>query len=317
MTQQILLVGDDQFSALISQQVRGLETLSVAVAESAGQAEQQMLNAAPDLVIGQAGLFNHYSITKQYRQHQQLTGIYVVLVEDCPDWPLSEILLPLQRTASALEAGADAYVWLGDDMTQTLTRRLLQLQVKRGLERSRIQRELQRANSWLSAIALIDSLTQLRNRRALDIDLPQRIKMAHSRGYALSLMMLDVDYFKRVNDQYGHLAGDQVLQQLAERLNQNMRFYDTVFRYGGEEFVLILNKTQAEEARLIGQRLCRLIAAEPFALDAHPALTISVSIGVACLESRDDPQGQALLRRADQNLFLAKAQGRNRVVLDQ
>ena len=173
MTHQILLVGDDHFSTLISREVRGLETLAVKFSSSVGHAERQMLTITPDLVIGQAGLFHHYSITQQYRQHQQLTGIYVVLVEDCPNWQSGEVFIPLQRTASALELGADAYVWLAKDENQSMTRRLLQLQVKRGLERARIHRDLQRANSWLSAIALIDSLTQLHNRRALDIELPQ------------------------------------------------------------------------------------------------------------------------------------------------
>ena len=316
MTHQILLVGDSNFSRLIAQQVRGLETLSVDVSSSAGQAEQQMLTATPDLVIGQAGLFKHYSITKQYRQHQQLMGVYIVLVEDAPGWEITQVLPSLQHTVSALESGADAYVWLGDDATQRATQRLLQLQVKQGLERAKIQRDLQRANSWLSAIALIDSLTQLRNRRALDIELPQQIQTAHSRGYDLSLMMLDVDHFKQVNDQHGHLVGDQVLQQMAERLSRNMRFYDTAFRYGGEEFVLILNKTHAEEARRVGQRLCHLIASEPFSVQADAPLSISISIGVSCLEARDDGRGQALLYRADQNLLLAKARGRNRVVSD-
>ncbi len=315
MTHQILLVGDDDFSTLITQQVRGLETLSLNVSSSADQAERQMLASAPDLVIGQAGLFSQYSIAKQYRQHQQLTGIYVVLVEHCPDWQSSAILPPLQRTASALESGADAYVWLGENDAHRVTRRLLQLQVKQGLERAKVQRELQRANSWLSAIALVDSLTQLHNRRALDIELPQQITTAHSRGYDLSLMMLDVDYFKQVNDQYGHLAGDQVLQQLAERLSRNMRFYDTVFRYGGEEFVLILNQTHAEEARAIGQRICNLVTSEPFVIRNQPLLSISVSIGVACLSARDDHRGRDLLDRADQSLLQAKSQGRNQVVM--
>ncbi|MEL6137965.1 MAG: GGDEF domain-containing protein [Cyanobacteria bacterium J06628_6] len=316
MTHQILLVGDAQFSSLINQQVRGIETLSVNMSTSADQAERQMMASAPDLVIGQAGLFDRYSIAEQYRQHPQLTGMYVVLVEDQPSWDTLSVLPPLQKTAAALESGADAYVWLANDSeTGPITQRLLQLQVKQGLERARAHRDLQRTNRWLSAIALVDSLTQLSNRRALDIELPQQIKMAQSRGYELSVMMLDIDHFKGVNDRYGHQVGDQVLQQLAERLSQNMRFYDTAYRYGGEEFALILNKTGVDEARAIGQRLCQLIATEPFTIGQHLAVSTSVSIGVSCLQVGDDLQGRTLIMRADQNLLAAKKRGRNQVAV--
>ncbi|NEP18148.1 MAG: GGDEF domain-containing protein, partial [Leptolyngbya sp. SIO4C1] len=193
--------------------------------------------------------------------------------------------------------------------------RLLEAQVKSGLRRARLYRDLAQTNDWLSTIALIDSLTQIGNRRAFDIELPRQIHHARRRSLGLCLMMLDIDYFKEINDGYGHIIGDQVLQQLAEQLRGNMRFYDTPFRYGGEEFVVILSNTDVDEAHFIGQRLCNLIANRAFGVSAALNLKISVSIGIANLRPEDDPRGQSLLNRADQCLLKAKTGGRNQVVV--
>ena len=126
-------------------------------------------------------------------------------------------------------------------------------------------------------------------------------------------MMLDIDFFKDINDTYGHLVGDEVLKQLAERLRNNMRFYDIPFRYGGEEFVVILNDTDNQEAKTVGDRLCKTIASTPFVLESNLKLSISVSIGIACLWASDKISGYELIDRADQNLLRAKTLGRNRI----
>ncbi|GAB4476459.1 MAG: hypothetical protein OHK0037_38060 [Elainellaceae cyanobacterium] len=130
----------------------------------------------------------------------------------------------------------------------------------------------------------------------------------------ISLLMLDVDFFKTINDTYGHLVGDRALQLIASRLRHNLRFYDTPFRYGGEEFVIILSDTGNQEAEAIANRICRLISEQPFVIDDALDLTITISAGTASLLVQDDARGTSLLRRADQNLLRAKALGRNRVV---
>jgi two-component system cell cycle response regulator len=126
--------------------------------------------------------------------------------------------------------------------------------------------------------------------------------------------MLDVDFFKRINDTYGHLVGDAVLQLLSARLRHNLRFYDTPFRYGGEEFVILLSDTGHQEAAQIANRICQLINEQPFSIDESLDLNITISAGVATLQNRDDAKGHSLLQRADQRLLKAKALGRNRVV---
>ena len=198
--------------------------------------------------------------------------------------------------------------------------RLIQAHIHIGLNRAQRYRDLSRINDWLSAVALVDALTQLSNRRAFDMELPRQIKVARVKGKQLSLMVIDIDAFKSVNDRHGHLVGDDVLKQLARRLLANMRFYDAPFRYGGEEFVVTLNNTDIEEGKMIADRLRQSIERAPFKLemlaDGLEALEITVSIGLTQLIETDDDKGASFLHRADQNLLKAKANGRNQVICD-
>jgi two-component system cell cycle response regulator len=196
-----------------------------------------------------------------------------------------------------------------------LDQRRLYAHIWAGMRRVRNHRELVRTNDLLSAIALSDPLTELNNRRALEWELPRQVQNARSRNMPMSLIMLDVDFFKTINDNHGHLIGDRALQLISARLKHNLRFCDTPFRYGGEEFVIILNDTDADEAELVAQRLCRLIAAQPFAVGDSLDLSITISLGAATLQPHDDDRGNSLLKRADDNLLTAKSHGRNQVVV--
>jgi len=196
--------------------------------------------------------------------------------------------------------------------------RLIQAHLQVSLNRAQRYRNLSRINDWLSAVAMVDALTQISNRRAFDLELPNQIEMARIKEAPLSLMVLDIDYFKRINDRFGHLVGDEILRQLAQRLVADMRFYDTPFRFGGEEFIVTLSNTGATEAAAIANRLRETIASEPFQLvypaDELTTLSVTVSIGMAELTADDDAQGMSLIDRADKNLLRAKASGRNQVV---
>ncbi len=128
------------------------------------------------------------------------------------------------------------------------------------------------------------------------------------------MIILDVDHFKKVNDTHGHLVGDRILQVLCQRLRHNLRCQDTAFRYGGEEFVILLANTTDEEALLVARRLNRVVSDEPFALSNKLTINITISLGTACLQADDDEQGESLLNRADQCLLQAKNAGRNRVI---
>lgn len=159
--------------------------------------------------------------------------------------------------------------------------------------------------------ALTDSLTGAGNRIAMDTALYREKEVAKRYEQPLSIAMIDVDHFKQINDQYGHAAGDAVLQELVQRLAKNSRCADMIYRYGGEEFVILLTKTPLLGANIITERLRSLIADKPFH-HKQQAINVTVSIGLITLNTEDDLH--TLLDRADAALYQAKHQGRNRVV---
>jgi two-component system cell cycle response regulator len=324
MDASILVVGDESFLKNALQALDGLTALTVEIARNPGEAAPLIQAQQPDLLIVQAQQPGSLELCHQVKAQSRLAWIYCLLVDDGsvsqPQLHVAEH--PLEREIAALEAGADAYLHFNLNDTETRAEctispvqvRFLHAQIQAGLRQVHNHRELMRANDLLSAIALSDPLTELNNRRAFEWELPRQIHNARSRNVPISLLMLDVDFFKSINDTYGHIVGDRALQLISARLRYNLRFYDTPFRYGGEEFVIILSDTNAQEADLIAHRLCHLIADQPFAIDNSLDLNITISAGAASLLPEDDARGMSLLQRADQNLLKAKSLGRNRVV---
>lgn len=170
----------------------------------------------------------------------------------------------------------------------------------------RIRRQWERAAST-------DYLTGLANRLTLGQEGESRLSRARSHGDPLAIAVVDVDHFKQINDRYGHDVGDRALQHVAARLQGACRGNDLPARQGGEEFVIVFDRTEASQAHAAGERIRRAVEAVPFLADGQPR-TITVSIGVAALTSGDQ-QFQDLIRRADQALYAAKSGGRNRVEL--
>jgi two-component system cell cycle response regulator len=342
MDASILLIGSENFCRFLLDLVRKSSTLTIERATNPLEAMPLILAQQPDLILIQASQPDSLELCRLVKAQNRLAWIYCIVVDDPTGYPEADrpiahqgvnthnaqvtqaisqrwnYLAQLEQEIAALEAGADAYIWLStsdaEQMPHRLLHQLFQAQMQTGLRQVQTHRELMRTNDVLSAIALSDPLTSLNNRRAFEWELPRQIQNARNRGGVISLIMLDVDFFKSINDTYGHLAGDQVLKFLTARLHHNLRMYDTLFRYGGEEFVVILNKTDAQEAFLIANRLCQLISEQSFAIDEQIDLTVTISAGTATLSDDDDAKGMTLLQRADQCLLQAKAQGRNRVV---
>ena len=313
MDASILLIGDERFCSLLLDLIRKPKNLMIKTMADPLEAMSSILAQQPELIVVQATQEQSLALCEQIKAESRLAWIYCMVIEDQEqENPSAE----LELRATALETGADAYLSLPHAPVVQLRdrQRLLQAQIQAGLRQVETYRELMRTNDVLSAIALSDPLTSLNNRRAFEWELPRQIQNARSRSVPMSLIMLDVDFFKVINDTYGHLTGDQVLKFLAARLRHNLRIYDTPFRYGGEEFVIILNNTDAQEALRIATRICQLISEQPFAIDDRLDLTITISAGTATLQANDDAQGLELLHRADQYLLQAKSQGRNRVV---
>jgi len=163
-------------------------------------------------------------------------------------------------------------------------------------------------------MAVTDALTGLNNRRFLDHQLA--VAMArHNRGAAsFSLLLLDIDFFKRVNDTYGHDAGDEVIKEFARRLTLNVRAIDLPCRFGGEEFVVLMPETESADAVNIAERVRQQVAEAPFTLSDGRQLNVTVSVGVATSQGLGDSP-EALLKRADEGVYEAKTSGRNRVVI--
>ena len=171
----------------------------------------------------------------------------------------------------------------------------------------RSQLELERA-------ARLDYLTGICNRRAMQ-DLAQRaIASSRRHGTPLALMIIDVDHFKRINDQLGHQGGDRALVEAVSRIRDSLRSEDLVGRLGGEEFVVLMPNTDAQSALAAGERIRTAFTVQAMNIDGQ-ALPVTVSVGVAVMQA-EDQQFSQLLRRADHAMYAAKAAGRNRVMLD-
>jgi two-component system cell cycle response regulator len=163
----------------------------------------------------------------------------------------------------------------------------------------------------LEKLANFDSLTGLYNRRAILDKLNELINLANRYKEDFSLSMLDIDHFKKVNDRYGHLTGDEVLEKIAVLIRRNIRETDIVGRYGGEEFIIILPKTNLSSAWVVAERLRTIIEKTEMKDSAGNAFTITVSQGLVGWERDED--AASLISRADEALYKAKEKGRNRV----
>ncbi|GIZ11963.1 GGDEF domain-containing protein [Pseudomonas sp. NCCP-436] len=159
--------------------------------------------------------------------------------------------------------------------------------------------------------ALRDPLTNAGNRIAMDQALQREVDLARRNLHPLSLLMVDIDHFKSINDSYGHAMGDEVLKAIAQTLKSQLRNIDMVFRYGGEEFLILLSGTSREGAALVGERL-RMAAMQM--QDKHPELP-EVSISLGCASLLPGESADSLLRRADMALYVAKREGRNRLTM--
>ncbi|MRW87065.1 DUF484 family protein [Pseudoduganella sp. FT26W] len=175
------------------------------------------------------------------------------------------------------------------------------------------------SNEMLKYIGLTDSLTGVYNRRYIDRRLLEEIARARRQQYPISFMYIDIDHFKRVNDTVGHGGGDEVLREVAARIKNELRTSDALARFGGEEFVVLLIDANLESAAFVAERIRASVAGSMITLSPELQLSVTVSIGVACLEvgmAEGDPEviARNLIERADGLLYDAKENGRNRVI---
>jgi diguanylate cyclase (GGDEF)-like protein len=160
--------------------------------------------------------------------------------------------------------------------------------------------------------ALRDPLTDTGNRIAMDQTLEREIEMSRRHSQPLSLLMLDLDHFKQINDTYGHSAGDEVLKAVAASIKNQLRNVDMVFRFGGEEFLILLSNTSREAAAMVGERLRFAAQAQDYVAEGK---MIELTVSIGCSTLLPGESAESLLRRADSALYVAKREGRNRLAM--
>ena len=213
-----------------------------------------------------------------------------------------------RKLNQALEMGVNDYLTRPVDKNELVARVRTQLRKKRYSDRLRhnVQLSLE--------MAITDQLTGLHNRRYMARHLDNLVSSAARTAKPLAFLILDIDYFKAVNDGHGHDIGDEVLKEFANRISANVRGIDLACRYGGEEFVVVMPDTDMGLAYSIAERLRKSIETTPIVISRAPGkLNITISIGIAGTQGQGD-SAEALLHRADQALYSAKRNGRNRVV---
>ncbi len=212
----------------------------------------------------------------------------------------------MKRLVRALDLGVNDYLLRPIDENELKAR-------VHALLKRKIYQDMLRQNLQLSLeLAITDQLTGLYNRRYMETHLKGLVRKAEASGKPLSILMMDIDHFKKVNDTHGHAIGDEVLREFASRLQRNVRGLDLACRYGGEEFIVLMPETPAKFALMVAERLRQDVADLPFDTESGD-LDITISIGMATLVAENET-GEAMLKRADDALYEAKGGGRNRVV---
>lgn len=242
----------------------------------------------PDCLVIDAELpvDNGFQILEIIQQHNHKHFIPKVIISSEND---------RQTRIKAYEMGADDFIEKPIDMEEFIVR---------------IKRQLQRKSIFDQSV-LIDELTQVYNRRFLFDLFERQLKELERMGNPFSVALLDLDYFKTINDLYGHLVGDKVLESFAAFLKENIRSTDVVFRYGGEEFVILLPRTNDEEAKDVINRILARFKKIEFE-DQEKTFSVSFSAGVY-MASNPDEGSKEILKNADQALYEAKEKGRSRV----
>ena len=208
--------------------------------------------------------------------------------------------------AEGIEIGADDY------LVKPIEPKELLAKLRNGLTMRRLRAELEEKNRELARLASTDTLTELPNRRSFDHTLERELRGAKRYSDAVSLVLLDLDEFKSVNDRFGHGVGDEVLKEIGVRLRDACRAGDQVARIGGEEFALTLTRTDEYGAKAAAERTRLLVSETPFATSAGQ-LAITASLGIACAGGAIGYEARDLFKAADEALYQSKGEGRNRV----
>lgn len=244
--------------------------------------------------------FDPLRVCSQMRTIDQTRALPIILIADEKD---------RQQIVKALDLGVNDFIM------RPLERHELSARVNTQIRRQRYTVELRESLNSTMAMAVIDELTGLYNRRYFERHLSLMLGKSQEQDRDMAIMLLDIDYFKPVNDTYGHDVGDMVLKEFATRLQRNIRGVDLACRFGGEEFVVVMPDTDMRQAEHVAERVRSAMADEGFKVGVNGPLNITVSVGLA-INDLDNDTTETLTKRADIALYRAKRSGRNRVVSD-
>lgn len=278
------------------------DTHNVSILTDPAEAVFQMSGGEFELAIVSMSLdgFDPLRICSQIRTVDQTRSMPIILVADEQDRP---------RIVKALDLGVNDFIM------RPLERHELSARVKTQIRRQRYAAELRESLNSTMAMAVLDELTGLYNRRYFDRHMAMALRKAEEQDRDVALMLLDIDYFKPVNDTYGHDVGDAVLKEFAIRLQRNIRGVDLACRFGGEEFVVVMPDTDMRQAQGVAERVRSAVADEMFEVGVGKPLSITVSVGLA-INGQENDTPESVTKRADVALYRAKRAGRNRVVHD-
>jgi two-component system, cell cycle response regulator len=245
-------------------------------------------------------------------ENQELDGLrlcaYLRSIESTRDLPILVVADPTdeKRAVRALDLGASDIVLRPIDSEELNARVKTQVRKKRYLDalRARLDQSME--------LAVTDQLTGLHNRRYMRNQLDQMLKRANMGGPSVSILIADLDHFKRINDVYGHNVGDEVLREFSRRLRDNIRPMDLACRWGGEEFVVIMPDTPSPQAQAAGDRLRQIVSETPIVTASGEHLRVTMSGGVS-VSAGSQETVDSLVKRADDALYRAKSAGRDRV----
>ena len=298
---RILLVEDRTSSA--NQTLGALRDIhEIDVEKDAQEALFRSVTGSYDLFIVSLGVsgFDALRLCSQVRSLERTRHLPILCVADGED---------RARILRGLDLGINDFLLRPIDRNELVARVRTQLRRKRYVDRLRdnVQASIE--------LAVVDALTGLNNRRYFETHFATLVRQAADRGRPLSMMVLDIDHFKSVNDNHGHEAGDKVLKEFAARVRRVIRNADVVCRLGGEEFVVVMPDTPLAVAEKVGERVRAAIERDRFAIaDDGRSIAVTVSIGIA--ERGQDVTADDLFRRADRALYRSKSGGRNRVSAD-
>lgn len=307
-TAKILVVDDIPVNIQLLQAFLSTQNYQTFVARNGEEALKQVEAVEPDLILLDVMMpkMNGYETCRLLKASDKVRFTPVIMVT-----ALNEI----ESKIKGIEAGADDFISKPFNKLELLARvkSLLRVKVLHDQLQEKIS-QLERARESLRELAVTDGLTGLYNYRHFKEVFNHEIGRSERHKTALSVMMFDIDNFKQYNDKNGHLAGDKVLQTIAELVSNNVRKIDLAARYGGEEFAVLLPNTSGKNARIVAEKIRKLV--EDFSFDhqeTQPDGKITISVGIASFPASGS-KFEELIAAADKRLYMAKANGKNMVI---